>query len=993
MAQQLCASVREEGICIPTYHIGEDPNPPLFGAQDPWVYPYPKQDDMLRPKDDAYTYRAVVLENPYLKVTVLPQLGGHLYSAYDKAGGREIFYKTDVIKPALIGLRGAWVCGGIEFNFIKGHNVTTVSPIDHITRENPDGSVSVTVGHMERRSRARWNVTLTLRPDRAYIQVDLKLYNRNRYRLDWYTWSNSAVETGEDMVYPYPTDYAISSGRRLYRFPIQGGADVSRWTTIPTSHDLFALGCDKDFFGTYRQDADMGMVHYANHHQAPGKKIFTWGTHDAGRIWDYILADGDTAYVEPQSGSVVDQGTFLFLQPHQTVEWREYWWGIRGMKGFVEVNQEAALNLAPVGMDKMLLAVNTTRIVEGARLYLIVNGEVRHEAAMAIGPEAPYYAEIDLPHAAWRDADVRLVLEDSEGQELIRYHKPQPNMFEKVELPKPFDPKVDAHSSAEELVIAGNEAEKLRDYEKAEALYQRALGIDPGYARAHARLGALHSVQALYKQAYDELAAALRRDPDLGLAHYHLGIACREMGDLTAARDQFWAARLDPAFNSQSFYYLGEMALADDSLGKAIGFFKRSLDLNRKHTKGQGMLAMALRKLGRVQEAQAILGTVLEDLDPTDILAQAELWRLDPTEERAETLLARIGGEVQVMLELASDYAGVGQWKDAIDVLGLWPGVAQSAPVQAMVYYYLAYYHDKLGHQAKAKDYDAMASEMDPAYVFPHRLEELDILGRALEVNPADARAHAYRGTLLYALRRKGEARDSWRQSLALEPRGVTYRNLAKSLWKDEGDLEQAVVDYGKAIDLEPSDFRLYADLYDVLVAKGAPAEERVALLEKAPQHGRIQARLSVALVGVKRWDQAIEIMQAMQFDPYEGERGTRPAYYAAYVGRGLERYESGDLAGAMSDFDAALEYPRNVGVGKSHYAQDSKAFYWAGVVAAALGDETKARGYWEAGANVRAQRQEDPDSPLEGYEPEARYHKSLCLQKMGRADEAKKLF
>ena len=987
------ARIREEEIVIPTYHVREDPNPPLFASNDPWVYPYPKQDEMVSPVDEEQAYRAVVLENPYLKVTVLPQLGGRLYTAYDKTADRDIFHKVPVIKPALIGLRGAWICGGIEFNFIKGHHVMTVSPVDHLVRENPDGSVSVTVGHMERRSRARWNVTLTLHPDRSVIQTELKLYNRYRYRLDFYQWSNSGVEAREDLVLPYPTEYTISSGRTLYRFPIQGGADISRWTTIPIAHDLFSIGSDKDFFGIYYEDADMGMVHYANHHQAPGKKMFTWGTHDAGRIWDYILTDGDIPYIEPQSGCVLDQRTFLFLEPHQTVQWRGFWWGVRGMKGFVEVNDRAALNLAPVGEERSLLAVNTTRLVEGARLHLIVNGEIVHEAAFDVSPNAPYCTEIDLPHAAWRYADTQLVLDDGGGREIIRYHKPQPNMFVKTELPAPFAPQVDAHSSAEELVIAATEAEKLRDYDRAEELYRRALAIDSGHAAAHTALGALLSRQGLYRQAYDELAAAIRRDPDHWRAHYHLGIVCRELGDLVAARTHFWAVRLAPAYNSQAFCYLGEMALAEGNLESALSFFMRSLDLNRAHIKAHDMLALALRKAGRTQEAQGVLENVLGQRDPTDVLAQAELWWLDPTEERVATLMSRIGDEVQVLLELAGDYAGVARWDEALGVLRLWPGVAQEEPAQAMIYYHLAYYHDKLGDQARAQAVYALASRMDSAYVFPHRLEELDILARALEVNPADARALAYRGTLLYALLRKEEAVASWRCALAIAPDAVTHRNLGKSLWLDQGDLAQAREQYERAIALCADDYRLYADLCDILSEMGVSLGERLELLEKAPQHGRIKARLSDALVEAERWDEAVDLLQIMQFDPYEGERGTRPAYYEAYMGRGLARYESGDLQGALSDFKMALEYPRNIGVGKSHFAQDAKALYWAGVVAEELGNQEEARRYWEEGAAIRTRPQQDPDSPLEGYLPEARTYKSLCLQKLGRADEAARLF
>jgi tetratricopeptide (TPR) repeat protein len=992
------ASLCEETLVIPTYHVQEDPYPPLFGRSDPWVYPYPRRDDILRPPDMEQRYRAVVLENRYLRLTVLPELGGKLYSAYDKTAQREIFYKPQVIKPALIGLRGAWTCGGIEFNFVKGHHVMTTSPVDYLPRENDDGSVSVTVGHTERRSRARWNVTLTLHPDRAYIQSELKLYNRHRYRLDFYQWSNSAMKAREDVRLIYPTDYMISSGRRLYRFPIQGGADLSRWTTIPVAHDLFSIGSDKDFFGVYYERDDVGMVHYANHYQAPGKKMFTWGTDHAGRIWDQILTDTDTPYLEPQAGCVVDQSTFLFLQPHQTVDWREFWWAVKGMKGFVEVNDEGALNLEALDDERTLLAVNTTGEVTGAELLLIVDGQVRHRQRFDVSPEQPFRDEIALPPRTWQGADVQLILLDAEERELIRHHRPPPNMFAKVELPAPFAPQVDAHSGAEALVIAGDEAEKLRDYSRAEELYARALEVEPGHAGALAHRGALYSAQGLYQQACDDLLAAVCRNPDYGIAHYHLGIVCRELGDAASARDHFWATRLDPAANAQAFYHLGEMALAEGDLDRAADMLLRSLDLNHNHVKGHCMVAAVLRLAGEVGAASEALGYILEELEPTDILAQAERWLLgedeaEAQEEQRQTLLARIGDDVQVLLELAADYMGVARWQDAVEVLRLWPGVIDGEPAHPMVYYTLAYCLDKLGQQQEAHDHHRLAARMDPAYVFPHRLEELTILNRALAIDPEDGRAWGYLGTLLYALRRKEEARDAWRRSLALEPSAVNYRNLGRSLWQDVGDLEAAREQYTEALALAPQDHRLCADLADILAELGAPLVERVSLLREAPQHGRIQARLAAALVENKAWDEAIDVLEAMHFDPYEGERGTRPAYYEAYLGRGLARYEDGDLEGALRDLQAALEYPFNIGVGKSYYAQDAKAYYWAGVVAEALGDVDDAEEYWRQGAAIRPQPVDDHASPQSGYDPEALTFKSLCLQRLGRADEAAELF
>ncbi|MHC4227661.1 MAG: DUF5107 domain-containing protein, partial [Planctomycetota bacterium] len=121
------ASVKawEGTLTIPTYGWAEDVNPKLWALESDVkfsttvkgsiVYPYTMQDDLSRTKEDR-TYKALFLENEYLKVTCLPDLGGRLHSVFDKTEGKEMFHLNDVIKPGMIAMRGAWISGGVEWN-------------------------------------------------------------------------------------------------------------------------------------------------------------------------------------------------------------------------------------------------------------------------------------------------------------------------------------------------------------------------------------------------------------------------------------------------------------------------------------------------------------------------------------------------------------------------------------------------------------------------------------------------------------------------------------------------------------------------------------------------------------------------------------------------------------------------------------------------------------------------------------------------------------
>jgi len=190
----------EEEISLPTYRLGpEDKNPPIFMERknpihpgSSIIYPYPMREWLTNTKENKI-WKALFLENPYLRLIIMPQLGGHLLSVFDKISEEEALYRNNVLKYARIGIRGAWVSGGIEWNFPNGHTVTTTSPIDYSIRKNPDGSITVFVGDIERVSRMRWSVGITLYKDDAFFETEIRLFNRTSLPNRFWFWANSAA--------------------------------------------------------------------------------------------------------------------------------------------------------------------------------------------------------------------------------------------------------------------------------------------------------------------------------------------------------------------------------------------------------------------------------------------------------------------------------------------------------------------------------------------------------------------------------------------------------------------------------------------------------------------------------------------------------------------------------------------------------------------------------------------------------------------------------
>src|SRR3954452_15549241 len=175
---------------LPTYVEGPaNPNPPFdFFSYGRFNYPYPIR-DAVTDRREPVSWRTLNPENEYLRLTVLPDLGGHIYSCLDKRNNREMFYANTSIKKARIGYRGAWAAFGIEFNFPVSHNWVSVSPVNFAYSSHGDGSASVTVGNVDRVYGMEWTVELILRPASTLLEERVRLENRSDVRHRFYWWN------------------------------------------------------------------------------------------------------------------------------------------------------------------------------------------------------------------------------------------------------------------------------------------------------------------------------------------------------------------------------------------------------------------------------------------------------------------------------------------------------------------------------------------------------------------------------------------------------------------------------------------------------------------------------------------------------------------------------------------------------------------------------------------------------------------------------------
>ncbi|MDG0808870.1 DUF5107 domain-containing protein [Cohnella rhizosphaerae] len=295
-------------------------------------YPYPMQNAMQREKEEAL-YEAVHLENDYLHLIVLPELGGRLYSMLDKRSGEEALYRNPVIRPRMIGTRGAWFAGGMEFNFPISHSPTTMSRVDCQTRGNEDGSASVLIGGIEQMSFMHWQVELRLHPGQARLEQRVTLRNPTAMEHKYYFWTNTAVAYDDSVRLAYPFDWCVNLDDRYAKWPYYKEIDCRLPQQIPYAYETFGKGMTGDSFGAYNGNKDAGLVHVADRRKLKGAKFFVWGNDDKAKAWNRALTENDDQYIEVQSGPYESQNVYKYLKPHGRLQWTEYWYPVFGTGG------------------------------------------------------------------------------------------------------------------------------------------------------------------------------------------------------------------------------------------------------------------------------------------------------------------------------------------------------------------------------------------------------------------------------------------------------------------------------------------------------------------------------------------------------------------------------------------------------------------------------------------------------------------------------------
>jgi tetratricopeptide (TPR) repeat protein len=1017
--------VWEEKTVIPTYLAGApEPNPMFFfgrqsqGAQGP-VYPYPMYDSITGQKVDK-TYTLVHLENEYIRLGILPELGGRLFEGVDKTNDYNFVYRQHVIKPALIGLIGAWISGGVEWNIPHHHRASTFSPVQYSVEENADGSKTVWVGELELRHQMRWAVGYTLRPGKAYLEATVKILNQTPAVQSMLCFANVAVHANENyqVIFPPGTQYGTGHGKHTFtQWPIsdtirggpkmETGTDISWYKNHITANSVFAWNYEDDFMAGYDHGKQAGTMTIADHNVVPGKKFFTWGNAPMGRRWDHVLTDDDGPYLEMMVGGYSDnQPDYSWLQPYEERTFAINWYPFREIGGVKMANLDAAVNL-DVADGTAKVGFYTTSAHAAAKVTLKAGQKTLLEETVAINPGKPFTKNVQLP-AGTDPHDLVASMSDA-GEELVSY---TPVRREPMAQPKPVTPPpapADVKTN-EELYLTGLRAQQFHSPSvDPEPYWQEALRRDPSDVRVNTVLGITRYKRARYAEAEKYLRTAIERATDRytapkdGEALYYLGAVLKAQGREKEARTQFYKATWSAAWKTAGYFSMAQIAAARGDMADALFMVNRSIDSNATNIRALNLKAAVLRHLGRPNEALQVLSTA-NRVNPLDVQSMAEHWLSSKDPAPARTMASAMNTHPETAQETAAAYLDAGLWSDGRDVLQQMTAAApDKTRIHPMAYYYLGFFEGKLGQPQNASAYFKQAQSMPPDYVFPFQNEAIDVLRAAIQADSKDARAPYYLGNLLYD-QVPEEATKLWEASAAIDPGfAITHRNLAVAYMhqKPEPALSASIAELEKAVSADRKYALHFTELDELYEQAGTPIEKRLQLFEKnqevVAQRDDSLNREVALLISAGKYDSAIAAMTNRPFAAVEGANLNVSEHWTdAHVLRGQAKIQAKQYKEALADFDAASHVPANLptglgfGEGASGAMRAPEIGYWTGVAYEAMAERDKASASWRSGStrsDDAAGNRRRREAPV-ALKAQA-YYEALCLQKLGQSEKA----
>lgn len=1003
--------ISEQDWVIPTYVVAPpDKNPMFFKGESyqgasKYIYPFGMNDVISDEKADK-AWKTVTLENEYIKLCIAPEIGGKLYYATDKSNGYNFIYKNNVVKPSNIGMLGAWVSGGIEWCVLHHHRASTFQAVDYTTTENSDGSKTIWIGETEPRHRMRWTIGITAFPERSYFRAEVKIHNPTPLTNTFLYWANVAAHTNENyqVIFPSSVNVATYHAKNSFtNWPISTeiyngqdftkGVDISWWKNSPNSNSFFAYDLKEDFMGGYDHGRETGTVHIGDHNIVKGAKLWEWGSGARGQATEARLTDNDGPYVEIMVGAFSDnQPDYSWIRPYEVKTFTQYWYPVKDIKGFKNANLNGAVNLEARDKNQVFLGYCVTRKISKATVTLKNKEKVIFTKTLEISPQKAFtqLIRIDEPYEL---TGLYTELTDSETGEIMVSYKPVqyqkaeklPDIVKRPPLPKEI-------GTVEELYLAGSRIEQFYNPTlNAMDYYQEALKRDPSDIRTNIAVGDIYLKNGDYEAARRYFSRAVKRltkdftRPSDCEALYLQGLTLKSLGLYNEAVDTLYRATWDYAYNSAAYLELARISALLGDFEKALQQVNESLTTNSRNNSAIGLKSSILRHLGNYKSAVASLSE-LPQSDPLDFRAGNELYlnlKQSGENQKADKALADLMIKMrdfdQNYLELGIAYLNDGLTDDAEDVFKRFKGK------NPLICYFLGYIQDKKGNKSEVAKLFKEGSNLPVDYVFPFRLETLNVLKLASEYDMNDAKPWYYLGNLLYD-KRPEKAIEAWENAVRLDPTmAIAYRNLGWGYYHHQGDGLKAISSYEKAMALNKNEPVYYEELDALYEMSNAPVEKRLKLFEGnnevVSKRDDAFARQITVLTLAGKPEKSVEYVTGRKFSYREGSSRVRDILIDAHLMLGKKFMTEKNYSKALVEFLLA-QVPEEEAGGSRSGNRNLQVDYFIGSAYEALGNKSKAKNYYSMSTSQ--------ESRSSSY---IRYYQGLSYSRLGKKKEASDAF
>jgi tetratricopeptide (TPR) repeat protein len=996
-AETIPVRAYEGVISIPTYeHSGRETEPPLF-ANSALAGMYPFTTFLMPYKNGPAEkqYKAIFLENEYLKITYIGEFGGRIYSVFDKLRNREMLYRNDVVKPAPYNPRNSWPQSGMELTGPHDlHTLTLYSEpywANKIVRQE-DGSVSLALGEVDPVYGMNVSLTATLHPGIAALQISISCYNGRDTRQPQMFWINTAISATPKTRFIYPMSRTVGhTTADVADWPIYNGIDYSLDRNNTHMLGVFGIDIYDNFQGAYQFDRDYGIFRFADRRIVQGMKLWTFGYGDGAKRFEEGYTDKAGPYVELQSGRHVWDGHYEWVAPHTIESWSEWWIPVSKTGGLTTLTRDVALKL-DVNADRSLkIVLAPTRIVKAARLLVTAEGGKLLDLRMDLDPAKPFIADVKQIHE-----NLTVTVTDADGSVLLEYKRPDkdPGRQEYTPFTRPLEEhhKTADQMSAEELMLAAEYRLKELDEAGARVLLMQALKMDAGYSRAHILLAMTDFEDGHYEEAIKACNLAIQRDPYADTAYYYLALSQFALQRDSEAERNLYFIWPDSAYYGKREYQLGLLSLRRAEREAASAHFQKAVTANGQDLQSRLALALLLRQSDKPDEAERQLRAV-EALDPTNRVVSAERWLANPKAANQDELLRLLGGQTQEAMQTVLFYRRLQQWDAAVKILKLTDQFSHDPWGTTPEFYYtLAYCQRQTGNAAAAdawlKSARAASGHVDR---FPYRAESEAPLAEAVRLNPDDTTARFELGCLLYFRGKPQEAIRQWQAVIQLTPGDFSARRALGLAYSEQGaPVEKAAAELEAAIRIRPSHIATFDDLSS-LYARAGRFDDQLTLLTQAQQKSPANDDLAQAILttdlNLSRYQDAEKLIQNHSFSTHHRSYALRDTYRILRYGEGGEAFKHGDMAHALSLFQSALHPPASMAVDTFAGQSSPRLDYYIGRAQEAMGNTADAHKSYQQALTGMEQLSGDRDS----WNSE-NFFMVLALDRLGRRDEALRL-